>query len=264
MVKNIAFDKYDDSAFKVTFINREGEEQNGPLALLWRLIESYEVDIFEVSLTRIVDDFLSFIRENDLSLEEESDFAVMAARLIYYKSKLLLPNPGFEEDYESDVLPEELVEQLLEYKRFQYAAEILSGFEEKNHMSYSRDAIWHQYEKEVDFLQVDLVSFLKVFRDFLDKSEKERPIVIEEEDISVEDMITEINKKLIIHQQLSFFMLISTYSFFKCIVAFLAVLEMARLKFTSVTQEQQNEDITLIALSSGTPDDEQSAAGENE
>lgn len=231
--------------FQVEYTTRIGEHHTGPLATLWRLIESYEVDIFEVSLSRITEDFLLFMNPAVTTLHDQADFALMAARLIYYKSKMLLPNPGFEEDQDIDVLPMALVEQLLEYKRFQQAAEGLRELEESARLSFSRAPSWGEYEADLEFLQVDLLSFLKAFREFLDRKEGEQPMLIEEDEATVEDLIEVLRSKIILVQRLSFFNLAQKYSTLRCILLFLALLELIRLNEVSVTQNQQMADIII-------------------
>ena len=117
--------------FPVSWLNSDGEPEQGPMYVLWELIESYKVDIFEVSLHRITEDFLNFLRRaGELQVELASSFTVMASRLLYYKSRALLPDPGFEESDEESRLPPELVQQLLEYRKFQFAAERLGDLDE--------------------------------------------------------------------------------------------------------------------------------------
>ncbi len=118
----------EEAGFLVSWVGPEGEEK-GPLSLLWDLIESYRIDIFDVSLVKITEDFLSYMKNAALTLEQASSFTVMAARLLYYKSRALLPDPGFEEDTE-DRLPPELITQLLEYRKFQFASDKLRDLEE--------------------------------------------------------------------------------------------------------------------------------------
>jgi segregation and condensation protein A len=83
--------------FLVKWSTNEGGWTEGPLSVLWTLIESYKIDIFEVSLSRITEDFIQFLRlAKNLPIELSSEFTKMAASLVYLKSKALLPNPGFE------------------------------------------------------------------------------------------------------------------------------------------------------------------------
>lgn len=116
------------AGFLVSWVGPDGEEK-GPLTLLWDLIESYRIDIFDVSLFKITEDFMSYMKSAGLTLEQASSFTVMAARLLYYKSRALLPDPGFEEETE-DRLPPELIQQLLEYRKFQFASDKLRDLEE--------------------------------------------------------------------------------------------------------------------------------------
>ncbi len=239
-------DNLNNTKFQIEFTTRIGEQLSGPLATLWRLIESYEVDIFEVSLSRITEDFLRYMTSAEIALEDQADFALMAAKLIYYKSKMLLPNPGFEEEQDVDVLPLELVEQLLEYKRYQQAAESLRALEERARLSFGRKPSWHHYEADIEFLQVDLLSFLKAFREFLDRKEREQPMQIEEEEVGIEDMMELLRQKISLVGRVSFFAMAKHLSIIRCIVLFLAVLELVRLREINVTQSEQMTDIVMV------------------
>jgi len=242
--------------FSVSFTTRGGIQQAGPLALLWKLIENYDVDIFEVSLSRITGDFIDYIKKNKSTIEEESEFVLMASRLINYKSKLLLPNPGFEEENDPDSLPPELVEQLLEYKKFQIAAEQLREIEDASHLSFIRENTWKEYEEGIDYLHVDLVVFLKAFRDFLDKKEKEGVLEVEAEEIDIETMVAEIKYILAESESLIFFHWLKDASVMRVVVAFLAILELVRLRAIQIHQAGQYQEIKItptdkLFLSSG-------------
>lgn len=236
-----------DPSFSISYTLRSGEKEEAPLFILWQLIEKYKVDIFDVSLSRITNDFLAYIEKNSIPLDERSDFAQMAARLIYYKSRLLLPNPGYEEDDDSseDILPKELIEKLLEYKKYQAASELLADLETERNRSYSRISIWDEYEKEMDFLEVDLLSFLKAFHFFLDRIEKEKVLTIPAENITIEEMMLKLEEKLEIDYEFYFFSWISSFSLIHIVIAFLAILEMARLKKVFLNQEDDYSDIKI-------------------
>ena len=233
------------AAFEVAFTTREGDAIKGPLALLWSLIESYEVDIFEVSLKRITDDFILYMQTANLDIDISANFAEMAARLIYYKSKLLLPDPGFEEEYEDDVLPIELVDQLLEYKKFQQAATVLRQFEEQANLSFSRQHSWNDYVEDTKFVDVDLVRFLKVFQDFLVRAEKAKPIEIEEEGFTVEELMKEMLEYLQQTSIFPFFEYIQGKSLLRCVGHFLAILELTKQNFIDIEQSEMFGDVTI-------------------
>ena len=181
----------------------------------------------------------------NLDIEISANFAEMAARLIYYKSKLLLPDPGFEEEYEDDVLPIELVDQLLEYKKFQQAAMVLRQFEEQANLSFSRQQSWNDYVEDTKFVDVDLVRFLKVFQDFLVRAEKAKPIEIEEEGFTVEELMKEMLEYLQQTSIFSFFEYIQGKSLLRCVGHFLAILELTKQNFIDIEQSEMFGDVTI-------------------
>lgn len=236
----------EEKAFLISYKNREGAILSGPLEVLWKLITGYEVDIFEVSLSRITIDFIDYMKHNNIPLEEESDFALMAARLLYYKSKLLLPNPAFEEEEEIiDQLPLELVEQLLEYKRFQMSSEYFKDLEEARHRTLGRKASWSEYEEGMEFLKIDLLSFLKAYQEFQIKEEKSKPMQIESEEVDLEEVTEALRSALRKSAQISFFNFIRGFSLLRLVASFFAVLEMTRLREIEIIQQELFHDIVI-------------------
>ncbi|HRP70185.1 MAG TPA: segregation/condensation protein A [Turneriella sp.] len=247
----LSLERVDISTFQVAFETRTGSTEKGPLAALWRLIESYEVDIFVVSLSRITADFLTYMQSSAISLDEQADFTQMAARLIYYKSRQLLPNAAAAEDTAPDTLPYELVEQLLEYKKMQQAAEQMRTLEEKSQLRFARDSQWNHFEKDLDYLQVDLLSFLKAFRDFLEREEKSRPMQIADEHISVEEMIPYMASRIVGESEASFFRSVTGFSIARIVACFLALLEMAKQGLVALRQDVWLGDIHFIHATDG-------------
>lgn len=155
-------------SFVVQWNNSEGGLTEGPLSVLWSLIESYKVDIFDVSLSRITRDFLSFLRISEtLSLELSAEYALMAANLIYLKSKALLPDPGFEEEDYEPPLPPELVEKLLEHKKFQLTARRLSDMDQLQAGVFRRESNV-TLEDEDNWLDVSLLDLISAFNEILE------------------------------------------------------------------------------------------------
>ncbi len=178
--------------FFVVWRNGEGKAQRGPLQVLWDLIASYQLDIFNVSLERISQDFLEFIRHNHkLQLDTAAAFTHMASRLIYYKSKALLPRLEIEEDEERDRLPPELVDQLLEYRKYQIAAEKLRVIEETVSGMYTRQVVAKpQVEGGIEnsgeeWLDVNLTDLIILYSRLLRRKEKQTKIE-KPEDITFE------------------------------------------------------------------------------
>ncbi|GAB4430971.1 MAG: segregation/condensation protein A [Turneriella sp.] len=233
----------DPGRFLVAFHTRAGAEQKGPLAVLWGLIESYEVDVFSVSLSRITADFLDYMTTAHISLEEQADFTQTAARLLFYKSRLLLPNAVIDDDTPPDKLPYELVEQLLEYKKMQQAAEEMRRLEERSQLRLTREPQWSAFESNSDYLEVDLISFLRTFRDFLEREEKSRPMHIQDETISAEEMMEYMMSRLMGDSEASFFRSVTGFSLARIIACFLALLELAKQKIVALRQDEWLGDI---------------------
>lgn len=234
--------------FQVAFHTRAGSEQKGPLGVLWMLIEGYEVDIFSVSLSRITKDFLAHMATAEISLEEQADFTHVAARLIFHKSRQLLPNAAIDDDMSPDTLPYELVELLLEYKKMQQAAIGMRELEERSQLRITRNPGWAAFEEDGEYLEVDLLSFLKSFRDFLEREEKSRPLQITDESVSVPEMVDYLKSKLLGDEEASFFRAVTGLSLMRIVACFLALLEMAKQKWIRLRQDEWLGDIHYSAL----------------
>ena len=179
-----------DVQFFVSWRNGEGALERGPLQVLWDLIEAYQIDIFDVSLERLTEDFLQFIEHNKaLELNLAASFMSMAARLIYYKSRALLPNLEFEESEEEHRLPPELVQQLLEYRKYQAAARKLGFLDEVSGGMYTRKAeLPLQQEKKTkqesnEYLDLNLTDMIILYSRFLKRAEAQKQ---KEENLSYE------------------------------------------------------------------------------
>lgn len=188
------------NSFLVSWINASGEEETGPLDLLWHLIETYRVDIFDISLFRITEDFLSFIRHaEDLKIELVSSFAVMAARLLYYKSKALLPDPGFDEPDTEDRLPPELIQQLLEYRRFQMAADKIRELDHITSGMYIRESNYRvEKPSQDDWLDVSVMDLIRAYGEILKRVEgvEDHSMELQSEEFSTEEKVEMIRNLL--------------------------------------------------------------------
>jgi len=134
----------------------------GPLDLLLHLIEREKLDISTVSLAQIADQFLEYVKSIEtVQPGTLADFLVMAARLVYIKSRLLLPQPANTEDQEQEEDPgEALARQLREYKRFRDAAQALRIIEERGLHSYLRVAGPPELERRLEGGDVTLADLL--------------------------------------------------------------------------------------------------------
>jgi len=213
----------------------------GPLDLLIHLIKKNEVNIYDIPIALIAQqylDYLDLMRELDLDLA--GDFLVMAATLIHIKSRMLLPRPDpAQEDLEED--PRELlVKRLLEHQKYKAAAELLHERETLREAQWMRPdervaaIAGEEYEPE---LEVDLFTLLSAFRDVLERARQRPRLALPPEQISIEERIEQLLARLSETEACGFddlFGDLATKS--GMIVTFLALLEMIRLKLIRVFQ----------------------------
>ncbi|MGA8941810.1 MAG: segregation/condensation protein A [Thermoactinomyces sp.] len=222
----------------------------GPLDLLLHLIETAEVDIYQVPIAKITDQYLEVLNEaKQMQLEVASEFLVMAATLLAIKSRMLLPKQELLED---DFLAEEerwfedprteLVERLLEYKKYKRLGEVLRLREEERSKVYSRQAMdltpFAPEENPVEGLSPD--DLLQVFVEALkNRKPKEQITRLAREEISVSDRMEEICTLLSSKGKLFFSRLIdwNTATRESVITTFLALLELIKLKKIVCYQE---------------------------
>ena len=216
----------------------------GPLDLLLHLIRKNEVNIYDIPISLITEQYLGFIAMmQELNLDVAGEFLVMAATLIHIKSRMLLPRADPSQD---DVLDQEdprevLVRRLLEHQKYKAAAELLHERETLRSAQHIRpdsrvaDAAGDEYEPE---LEVDLFSLLAAFRGVLERANRRPRMVLPPEQISIEDRIRQLLDRLSETDACGFEDLFAdgdgTRPFM--IVTFLALLEMIRLKLVRIFQ----------------------------
>jgi segregation and condensation protein A len=223
----------------------------GPLDLLLYLIKKDEVDIYDISLERITGQYLEFMEAfKALDLEVAGEFVVMAANLIYLKSRALLPahvQPPDEEAEEED--PRwDLIRQLVEYKKFKDAAAQLSQRELEQSNLFGRLPETGDVAPERplgDVSVFDLINaFNKVLKRIATKSEDLREIF--EENYTVSDKIDLIMKMTSSGVPLKFSELFAqAASRTEIVVTFLALLELIRVKQLRCVQEEPFAEIEL-------------------
>lgn len=220
------------------------ESFEGPLDLLIHLIRTNEVNVYDIPISLITEQYLAYIElMQELNLDVAGEFLVMASTLIHIKSKMLLPRP---ETAATDGEPEEdpreaLVRRLIEHQRFKAAAELLHERETLRGAQFIRPdsrvagVADEDYEPE---LEVDLFSLLTAFRAVLERASRRPPMVIPPEQISIEDRMHQLLARLSETEACGFEDLFADGDGSRAfmIVTFLAVLEMIRLKLIRVFQ----------------------------
>jgi segregation and condensation protein A len=215
----------------------------GPLDLLLYLIRKNELNIYDIPIALITEQYLGYITlMQDLNLDVAGEFLVMASTLIHIKSRTLLPRPDpLQEDGAEEDPREALVRRLLEHQKYKAAAELLHERETLRSAQYMRpdervaDAAGDEYEPE---LEVDLFSLLSAFKGVLERASRRPLVVLPPSQISIEDRIKQVLGRLSETEACGFEDLFSDGDGSRpfLIVTFLALLEMIRLKLIRVFQ----------------------------
>jgi segregation and condensation protein A len=220
------------------------ETFEGPLDLLIHLIRKNELDIYDIPIAIITEQYLGYIEVmQELNLDVAGEFLVMAATLIHIKSRMLLPRPETAAgDGEPDEDPREaLVRRLLEHQKYKAAAELLHERETLRSAQYLRpdasvaQAAGDDYEPE---LEVDLFTLITAFKGILTRASHKPRMVLPPEQISIETRIEQLLGRLSETEACGFEDLFADGDGSRpfMIVTFLAMLEMIRLKLIRVFQ----------------------------
>jgi len=223
--------------FPIRLLNFEG-----PLDLLLHLIKKHEVNVYDIPISLITQQYLDYLDlMQEMDLEVAGEFLVMAATLIHIKSRMLLPRPDpTQEDPEEDPR-EALVRRLLEHQRFKAAAELLHEKE------IQRSAMWQRPDERVTDvvgeapepeIEVDLFSLVAAFRQVLERARARPRVVLPPEQMPIETRIEQLLARLSETEACGFedlFADVQTRG--GMIVTFLALLEMIRLKQVRVFQQ---------------------------
>ncbi len=213
----------------------------GPLDLLLYLIKKEEIDIYDIPIAKITEQYLEYIRlMKMLNLDIAGEFLVMAATLMHIKSKMLLPEEKLEIEEEIEDPRKALVNKLLEYKRFK---DIADGLEERERMQgelFTRSIAHEEVSEEEPLLEVSLFDLMSVFSDLLKVVKEEGYTEIVKDETTVKEKIRQILDMLRPEKAINFTKLfIGVVSKAELIVTFLALLELMRLKEVKVRQRKR-------------------------
>jgi segregation and condensation protein A len=223
----------------------------GPLALLLHLLEQQELDITEVSLLAVTEQYLSHLRDADrLNLDALAEFITVGARLLLLKSRALLPrdpdaSPAQTDD-EDDTA--NLVRALQEYRRFKHAAEQLRLLEAEHRTAYRRSAPPPELPLPPGLDGVTLASLIDLFKQVLTRVPDDRPArAIPRPRVRLADRIRALVDRLDRDGHVSFLELIGDApTRTSVIVDFLAILELIKVRYLTAEQSDVFGDINLV------------------
>jgi segregation and condensation protein A len=234
----------------------------GPLDLLLYLIKKDELDIYDIPIERITSQYLEYLRIiKMLDLEVAGDYLVVAATLLYIKSRVILPHDQRppEDEAEEDDPRWELVRQLVEYKKYKDAAFELQQClirQEGMHNRGTQEKPEMDMDGSLPFEKVGLFDLLSVFQKILDRANKNEDLRdIFEDKFTVSDKIQYILGTMTGRSRVVFEELFTDGATrTEVVVTFLAVLELIRLKQIGVTQDGAFGAIEIVKLASTNSD----------
>ncbi|MBC1486431.1 segregation/condensation protein A [Listeria seeligeri] len=230
----------------------------GPLDLLLHLIGQLEVDIYDIPMAEITDQYMEFVHTmQEMELDVASEYLVMAATLLAIKSKMLLPKQELEIDYDTLVEEEDprdaLVEKLMEYKRFKEAAKELKEKEAERSFYFSKppmDLTEYDDGSNVAELDVSLNDMLSAFNKMLRRKKLNKPLHtrITSQEISIDDRMDSVMGKLQKQQnhRLRFEELFEEQTKEQLVVTFLAILELMKRKLVEIEQVASFADLYVL------------------
>jgi len=240
------------------------EAFEGPMELLFHLIEKNKIDIYDIPISELTEQYMAYISDfSNRDMENMSEFLVMAATLIEIKSNMLLPKTVAEEDDDGTDPREELVKRLIEYKKAKKAAEI---FYEKQHSAETYIFKTPDYdiiskarkERPLEISEilygVDLIMLYQAFRDVLKRQDVKKDKIrsgfnsVNRDLFTVEDKIQYISDLLFLRKEVRFSDVFKKdVSKSEVVVTFLAVLELIKINKVFVKQNNNFDDIFIYS-----------------
>ena len=227
-------------------MNLQLEEFSGPLDLLLHLVRINQMDIYEVNIKEIIDQYLEFINSLDkTNIDVSSEYLVMAAELLHLKSKMLI-NTQMDED-EDDIYEieseEDLRDKLIEYEKYKKVCDNFKDLENNRQEYYTKIpeslSEYSEGEKLVNS-DVDLEDLVNAFLEMQKRLFYKKPVTtrVTKKEISIKDRIFEIRNILNTRRKLEFTELFDTFTREDIVVTFLSLLDMTKSNEILLTQEK--------------------------
>lgn len=232
--------------YKVTINDFEG-----PMDLLLHLVKSQNIDIIDLNVEEITEQYLGYIKEaEELNLDIASEYLNLAAELIEIKSSSLLPKKEvLEDEYEEDPR-ERLIQRLIEYQKYKEVIPTLKEMEEerKNYFSKSPNNLKEfQDDTNINYGDLNIDILMNAFQKFLERKQEEKPLntKITKKEYSISVRSREIKDVLVKKRKVSFDELFEIVTKDYVVVTFLSILSMAKKGELLITQEDNFSNITL-------------------
>lgn len=225
-------------------------EFEGPLDLLLHLIKESEMDIMEIEIVKLTDQYLEYISSMEkLNLSIASEYLNVAAELMYLKSKILLPQKEKEEENEEfEEAKENLINRLLEYKQYKEVTNKFKFLEELRGEYYTKpQSNLNEYRSEEIKLndEVTIDDLVKAFQKYLERQKYTKPLTtkVATKEISISERRKSIKNILMQRKKVEFMELFEEFSKPYVVATFLSILEMAKEKELTIKQENNFDKI---------------------
>lgn len=222
----------------------------GPLDLLLHLIKEKKMDLLNLKLEIIIDEYLKFIdKMEQMNLDIASSYLVMASELLEMKSRMLLPRVEEDTEEEEEDPKEALVNRLIEYQRYKDLTSDFKELEQERRQIYTRlPENLKEYSDSntiINNSDVTLDDLLKAFQAFLERKRLEQPLhtKVTKKEMSVEERTISIRNILKTKKKVNFLELFDVLNKEYVVVTFLAILEMAKQNELRISQESEYGDI---------------------
>jgi segregation and condensation protein A len=227
----------------------ELEVFQGPLDLLLYLIHKNEINIYDIPIATITQQYLDHLElMQELNLNVAGEFILMAVQLIEMKIRMILPKPPSQEGEEED-FRRPLVEQLLEYQKFKMAAQVLKDREGDAEQFWKRPETFDPEENREELVEANLYDLVHAFALLIKRTQKKEALEIRPDQFSVKQKIQELSEYLEKRESFSLMEYAKQLETrVEMIVLFLAILEMIRLSMLRIYQGEIFGDIVVYAV----------------
>ena len=230
----------------------------GPLDLLLHLVKESKMDIYEINIREIINQYLDYIHSlEEKNIDVASEYLVMASELIHLKSKLLINRKDdivSEEDEFSFSSEEDLRNKLLEYERYKKITQNFQELEEKRSEVYTKlPESLKEYIEEVGIQkgELNIEDLFNAYKLFLERQKLSKPLntKITKKELSVDDKIKDIRNILSTRRRVNFLELFTEITKETIVVTFLSILEMTKSNEILLTQEDNFSPIMIESVS---------------
>lgn len=237
------------------------ENFEGPLDLLLHLISKNKMNIFDISLSKLTDEYVEYINElSEQNIEIASEFIVMASTLLDIKARKLLPQIEPKEEEEDILTEEDIINQIIEYKKYKEISQVISTLYSENFGSFSKPMEKIKFKKKVAYTgqDFDKQEIFSLYEDILNrnrnkinkKSEEINKIALYEK-VTVRDKVKQIVNYLNSNEQMVFNQIFNpeVCNNIEVVTAFLGALELSKLKQVDLAQNYLFSDINITKKS---------------